>query len=77
MSKYELLTIEEAAAAAAQNWQLSHIYDLKTNKWAVGVYGQPNCEVAAQFVVNQARMGSQLAIKALRLIQASHTGAKK
>ena len=77
MSNLDLLTKEESAAAATQNWQLCHIYDLASNRWSVGVYGQPSCELAAQFVINQARMGAALAIKALRLIQASHTQGTK
>ncbi len=74
MSNLALLTIEEDAAAAAQGWSLSHVYDLATEKWRVQVYGLPSCELAGQFVVNQARMGSALGIKALRLVQASHQG---
>ena len=70
----ELLTKEEAAEAAAQGWSLDHVYDLATSRWRVQVYAMPDCEKAGQFVVNQARMGSALAIKSLRLIQASHQG---
>lgn len=70
----ELLTKEEAAIAEAQGWSLSHVYDLATSKWRVQVYALPCCEKAGQFVVAQARMGSALAIKALRLVQASHQG---
>lgn len=74
MSKSELLTPEEAAQAAAQGWSLSHVYDLASSKWRVMVYALPCCEKAGLFVVNQARMGNPVAIKALRLIQASHQG---
>jgi hypothetical protein len=69
-----LLTVEEDAIAAAQGWSLCHIYDLATEKWRVQVYALPNCEQAGAFVVNQARMGNAICIKALRLVQASHQG---
>ena len=88
MSKQDLLTKEEDAAAQSQGWSLGHVYDLASKKWSVQVYGMPSCEKAGAFVVNQARMGCEkagqsvvgmarmgnpLAIKALRLIQESHT----
>jgi len=74
MSKQDLLTKEEDAAAQSQGWSLGHVYDLASKKWSVQVYGMPSCEKAGAFVVNQARMGSALAIRALRLIQESHQG---
>ncbi len=74
MSKTELLTKEEDVQASSQGWSLGHVYDLNTKRWSVQVYGMPSCEKAGAFVVNQARMGSALAIKALRLIQESHQG---
>lgn len=71
----DLLNIEESAAAAAQGWSLSHVYDLAASKWRVQVYALPDCEKAGQFVVAQARAGNAVALKALRLVQASHQGA--
>ena len=68
----ELLTKEEAIAAASQGWSLSHVFDLATSRWVVQVYGMPDCNKAGEFVVHQARLGSALAIKALRLVQVSH-----
>ncbi len=73
MSKQDLLTKEEDAAAQSQGWSLGHVYDLASKKWSVQVYGMPSCEKAGASVVNLARMGNPLAIKALRLIQESHT----
>ena len=70
----ELLNVEEAAAAASQGWSLEHIYDLASSRWRVVVYAMPDCEKAGQFVVAQARMGNAVALKALRLVQASHQG---
>lgn len=73
---YDLLTIEEDKLAAAQNWSLCHVYDLATNKWRVQVCGMPSSELAGQHVVNQARMGSALAQKALQLVMASYQKGK-
>lgn len=72
MSNLELLTPDEDVLALSQGWSLSHVYDLESSKWRVQVYGTPSSEMAGAFVVNQARAGNQLAIKALRLVQASH-----
>ncbi len=71
-SKADWLSTDEAAIAAAQGWSLSHVYDLKSEKWIVQVYGQPSSEQAGQFVVGRARAGDALAQKALRLVMASH-----
>jgi hypothetical protein len=74
MSNAELLTKEEDAQALAQGWSLCWVYDLTTTKWAAQVWAMPSSEQAGLFVVNRARMGDALCIKALRLIQASHQG---
>ncbi len=68
----DLLTIEEDKAAAAQGWQLCHVWDLETCKNRVMVLASPSAEAAGQFVVNQARMGNALAQKALSLIMQSN-----
>lgn len=64
----DLLTAEEDAAAAVSGWGLHDVYDLKTHRWRVMVLGRPNAEAASRVVVEQARQGSAIAIKALRLV---------
>jgi len=76
MSKLELLTPLEVVEAAAQGWSLSHVFDLASGKWRVMVLGMPSAETAGQFVVNQARMGSTLAQKALGFVVKSNQGTK-
>lgn len=74
MSNYDLLTTNENLEAAAQGWNLQHVYDLESAKWRVMALGHPSAETAGMFVVNQARMGSPLAQKALGLIMKSNQG---
>lgn len=74
MSKVELLTILESTEAAAQGWSLHHVYDLGTSRWRVMVLGSPSAEVAGQRVIAAARMGNQLAQKALSLVMNSNKG---
>ena len=64
----DLLTADEDLQAAAQGWGLFDVYDLKTTRWRVMVLGQPSAEVASRRVVEQARQGSGVALKALRLV---------
>lgn len=71
---FDLLTIEEDAAAAAQGWTLNHVYDLEAARWRVMTLGSPHAEAAGQFVVNRARMGDALAQKALGLVMNSNQG---
>ena len=72
MSKYELLTIGEAEAARAQGWGLHHVFDLSLARWRVMVLASPSAEMGSQFVINQAKQGSALALKALRLVMDSN-----
>ena len=73
MSKTDLLTIEEARAAAAQGWSLGHVYDLATRRWRVMVLGMPSAEAVSQHVVHLARNGQPLALKALSLVMKSNS----
>ena len=73
MSKSDLLTVEEAKAAASQGWSLGHVYDLATQRWRVMVLGSPSAEVVSQHVVHLARNGQPLALKALGLVMKSNS----
>lgn len=64
----DLLTAEEDAAAAQDGWGLHDVYDLSAQRWRVMVLGTPNAETASRRVVERARQGSAIAIKALRLV---------
>ena len=80
----DLLTIEETAEAADQGWLLQHVYDQGLKRWAVmvlplqfGTAHLPTADAAGAFVVALARQGHTLAIKALRLVMASHAPVTK
>lgn len=77
MSTADLLTVEETAQAAAQGWGLHHVYDLDTKLWRVMVLASPSAEAGSQFVVAQAKAGSPLAQKALRLVMAGFAAQPK
>lgn len=64
----DLLTAEEDAAAALDGWGLHDVYDLSAQRWRVMVLGTPNAETASRRVVERARQGSAIALKALRLV---------
>lgn len=64
----DLLTAEEDVAAAKAGWGLYDVYDPDARRWRVMVLGSPNAETASRAVIEQARGGSSLAVKALRLI---------
>ncbi|NQW81317.1 MAG: hypothetical protein HQ445_09105 [Polaromonas sp.] len=77
---FELLNAHEAAEAAALGWALHHVYDLRLGRWSVAVLpARPGIEPltsaahAGAFVVGLARSGNALAVKALRLVMASHS----
>ena len=72
MPKYELLSVSETEAARAQNWGLHHVYDLKQKRWSVMVLAMPSAVAGSSFVVEQAKAGSALAKKALRLVMESN-----
>jgi len=63
MSNFDLLTKEEALVAFAQGWSVHHVYELETQKWGIRILPSD----AAAGVVNLARQGNALALKALRL----------
>ncbi len=65
----DLLTIEEDAAAAEQGWGLYHVYDAK---WVIRILPT----TANELVVNLAKQGQRIPIKALRLL-VQGTGVKK
>ena len=73
-SMYDLLSKEEDVVAASQGWQLSHVYDLEVNAWRVMVLGMPSAVAASLSVVERARNGSPLALKALRTVMNSSKG---
>jgi hypothetical protein len=60
----DLLTIEEDKQAAAQGWGVHHVYDLDTKQWGIRILP---AEAATQ-VVNMARAGQALSLKAIRLM---------
>lgn len=64
MSNFDLLTKEEDVAAAAQGWNVYHVYELEAQKWVIRVLP---AEVVPG-VINLAKQGNPLAIKALRLV---------
>lgn len=83
MSKLELLNPKETAIAAAMGWSVRHVYDLRSARWLVlvmpAVLGSaplPTAESAGIFVINLARQGNALAVKAMRLVMASHAPYK-
>lgn len=59
-----LLTDEEDKAAAAQGWGLFHVYDLAVTQWVIRVLPAE----ASPNVVNLAKTGDRLAVKALRIL---------
>ncbi len=63
---FDLLTEDEDAVAAAQGWGLHPVFDLSSTRWHVMALPRG----AGENIVQHARMGSPLHIKALRLIQA-------
>ena len=75
ISMTDLLTSEESAVAAAAGWMLCNVFDSKDKRWQVAVLplviGQPplhSADRAGLHVINQARSGNALAIKALQLV---------
>ena len=60
----DLLSIEEDKQAAAQGWGLHHVYDMAVNQWGIRILP---AEAATQ-VVNMARAGQALPLKAIRLM---------
>ena len=61
---YDLLTAEEDKTAAAQGWGLYHVYDMAVTQWVIRVLPAE----ASPNVVNLARAGDRLAVKALRIL---------
>ena len=77
MSMNDLLLADEHALATTQGWCLEHVYDQAPGKWRVMVLPAAfvpgaSAEGAGAFVIGQARAGSALAQKALRIVMASH-----
>ncbi len=63
MSKCDLLTKEESLVASALGWGLHHVYELEAKRWGIRILPADR----AQVVVNLAKQGNPLALKALRL----------
>lgn len=77
MSKFDLFTINENLQAERQGWLLSYVYDLRSTRWSVQVLPTSlmvfhNAEQAGTFVVQRARTGDALAVKALQLVMAGN-----
>ena len=69
---FDLLTLDEDKQAAASGWTLQYVYDDKTSRWTVQVF-----PIAMTVnVIHQARIGNQLALKALRFVAAPVTRKK-
>jgi len=68
MSTSDLLTKAEGLEAAAQGWSLENIYELHERRWKTIILPHTH----GPLVVTLARAGSALAVKALRLVMASH-----
>lgn len=77
MSKKDLLTVEEARTAAAQGWGVYDVYDQTSGKWRVMVLGLSSAEASFRAVFAQAKAGSVVAQKALRLVAAGATRTSK
>lgn len=69
---FDLLSVEEDKAAAAQGWGIHHVYELEAQKWVVRVLPVE----AAPVVVNLAKAGDRLALKALRILTHGPEGKK-
>ena len=67
-----LLSKEEDALAASQGWGLHHVYDMDVSQWVIRVLPAP----VQTNVINAARQGNPLAIKALRLMTHGPEGKK-
>jgi hypothetical protein len=64
------MTIEEDKVAAAQGWELCHVYEMHEDKWKICILPP----TMTGLVVNLAKANHPLPLKALRLI--SHYGKK-
>lgn len=77
---FDLLSIQEDQAAAAQGWELAYVYDQGRKQMRPQVLALPghfkHAEAASAFVVDQARLRNELAIKAIRLV-VHHAKGKK
>ena len=78
---FDLLSVEEDQAAAAHGWQLCLVYDLATSRWLNQVLPYDvrftGAAHASAAVIEQAKSGSALALKALRLVMQGHQPRKK
>lgn len=71
----DALTLEEKILARSQGWDLFHVFDLKSAHWrvqALSTSEMPSATATLQLLINQAKTGSVLHQKALRLIMASN-----
>lgn len=71
---FDLLTTDEDKLAASQGWGLHHVYDMNVSQWVIRVLPVafqdplPHAEAAGAYVVNLARQGQPVALKALRFL---------
>ena len=78
---FDLLSVEEDRVAANHGWQLCLVYDLATSRWLNQVLPYDvrftGAAHASAAVIEQAKSGSALALKALRLVMQGHQPRKK
>lgn len=78
MSKYDLLTEAETAAARSQGWLLCEVFDLTKKRWHRQVLplqfcrATPHAAHMTSQVVARARGGDGVALRALQLIAQGH-----
>lgn len=71
MSQYDLLTVDETSVAAGQGWLLAWVYDrgrLSPRVLPTPASSIRRADLIAHLVVQHARNGDAVAIKALRLM---------
>jgi hypothetical protein len=79
---HDLLTEKETAAAGAAGWCLVRVYDTQMNRWQACVLPvtftpAQGARQALEFVVDQAKRGNALCIKALQTITNFNAKGKK
>lgn len=78
MSNFDLLTKHETETARSQGWVLCEVFDLSKKRWNRQVLpvqfckSTPHAAHMTTVVVNRARSGDALALRALQLIAQGH-----
>jgi hypothetical protein len=79
MSNLDLLTNDETLQAEKEGWLVGYVYDPRTERCVAQVlpvrFAKPfaTAESTAAYVIQRAKAGNPLALKALQLVMASHT----